>query len=45
MAASAKSKVGGVDFAGSGQTLRAERLVMIDVPSTPERLTPAAGPS
>ena len=29
-------------FEGSAQTLRAERLVMIDVPSTPERLTPAA---
>ena len=29
-------------FEGSAQTLRAERLVMIDVPSTPERITPAA---
>lgn len=29
-------------FEGSAQTLRAERLVMIDLPSTPERLTPAA---
>lgn len=29
-------------FEGSAQTLRGERLVMIDIPSTPERLTPAA---
>jgi phage terminase large subunit-like protein len=27
---------------GSAQTLRAQRLVMVDVPSTPERITPAA---
>jgi len=29
-------------FEGSAQTLRAEHLVMVDVPSTPERITPAA---
>ncbi len=29
-------------FEGSAQTLREERLVMVDVPSTPERITPAA---
>lgn len=29
-------------FEGSAQTLRQERLVMVDVPSTPERITPAA---
>jgi hypothetical protein len=29
-------------FEASAQTLRRERLVMVDVPSTPERLTPAA---
>jgi phage terminase large subunit-like protein len=29
-------------FEGSAQILRQERLVMTDVPSTPERITPAA---
>jgi phage terminase large subunit-like protein len=29
-------------FEGSAQTMRAERLVLVDLPSTPERLTPAA---